>query len=53
MIPFLWSRSSADVIDLTLQRLLTTQMYSPTMSYLPPEAKMHLKIVLASPLKHS
>lgn len=39
IIPFLWSRPSADVIDLTLQRLLTTQMHSPTMPSLPPEAK--------------
>lgn len=38
IIPFLWSRPSADVIDLTLQRLLTTQMYSPAMSSLPPDS---------------
>lgn len=31
IIPFLWSRPSADVIDLTLQKLLTTQMHSPIM----------------------
>lgn len=56
IIPFLWSRPSADVIDLTRQRLLTIPMHSPTVPSLPPEAKqkkMHLKIVLASPLKHS
>lgn len=36
IIPFLWPKPSADVIDLTWQRPLTTQMYSPTVSSLPP-----------------